>query len=69
MIIEKEVSKRFSQDPITAPSVKTNETFDRFISRESQQPSDEKQESHYLFEKIDSRLLKADEELIKRIHA
>lgn len=68
--IEKEVAKRFNQDPIIAPSVKPNEMLGSHLKDNNQQSGDEKRSNgHYLFENVDTKLLKADEEAIKRIHA
>lgn len=90
LVLEKEVCKRFSQEPVMAPSVKTtSEKLEaklngdmsnkelRCSSSQQQLTSsgEEKkrvsgeEKSHYLFEKIDPRLLRADEEHIKRIHS
>lgn len=61
---EKEVAKKYNQEPVIAPNVKPlNQTK---VSSEGL--DDKKKEPRYLFENIDQSLLKADEELLSQIY-
>lgn len=68
-IIEKEVAKKFNQEPVIAPIVKANELWTS-LPNETLPNEEKKKESRcYLFENIDASLLKADDECLARVYA
>jgi hypothetical protein len=64
--IERDVARKYAQEPLVAPSVKAA------VDEPSGHEADDycnKKECRYLFEHIDHGLLKADEDLLKKIYA